>query len=167
MTKNTKTILVLSIPEKKGDLYNSLILIKSGKIIERFFKKELPNYGVFDERRYFSTKDHSKNLFYYKNQKIKFFICEDMWGTENYQTKTESADLIISINASPYEIGKDKLRKNLAKKKSKLLNSKLIYLNLIGSQDDLIFDGGSFALNEKGENIHQFKYFEELLFLNL
>ncbi len=161
MTKNTKTILVLSIPEKKGDLYNSLILIKSGKIIERFFKKELPNYGVFDERRYFSTKDHSKNLFYYKNQKIKFFICEDMWGTENYQTKTESADLIISINASPYEIGKDKLRKNLAKKKSKLLNSKLIYLNLIGSQDDLIFDGGSFALNEKGENIHQFKYFEE------
>ena len=161
MTQNTETILVLSIPEKKGDLYNSLILIKSGKIIERFLKKELPNYGVFDEKRYFSTRENSQNLFHYKNKKIKFFICEDMWRTEHYETNGESVDLIISINASPYEIGKDKLRKNLAIKKSKFWDSKLIYLNLIGSQDDLIFDGGSFILDEKGESICQFKFFEE------
>ena len=115
ITINKKTIFSLSIPFKKK-IFNSLFLIKSGKIIKEFTKSKLPNYGVFDEKRYFSVeKKYSDNILKLKNKRIKFLICEDMWR-ENKAFKNENIDLIISINASPYEIGKDRIRKGLQRK---------------------------------------------------
>ena len=117
ITINKKTIFSLSIPHKKKKIFNSLFLIKSGKIIKEFTKSKLPNYGVFDEKRYFSVKKkYSDNILKLKRKRIKFLICEDMWR-ENKAFKNENIDLIISINASPYEIGKDRIRKMGCKEK--------------------------------------------------
>lgn len=161
ISRNTKTILVLSIPQKKKQIYNSLLLIKSGKIIKQFFKKNLPNYGVFDEKRYFSVnKEFTNNIFKLKNKNIKFLICEDMWGKDHFR-KNEKVDLIISINASPFELGKDKKRKKIAKENARFFRSKVLYLNSVGAQDDLVFDGGSFLMNGSGEIEYQEEYFKE------
>ena len=88
LSKNKKTIFVLSIPQFfKKKVTNSLLLINSGKIIYTVRKKELPNYGVFDEKRYFSSYDEKRNIFKYKNSKIKFLICEDMWADDFFKKK--------------------------------------------------------------------------------
>ena len=129
-------------------------------------KKNLPNYGVFDEKRYFSIDKVSKQYFQFKDNKTEFLICEDMWSESFLKEKSKrKVDLIIVINASPYEIGKFKLRKKLAKKRVKHFGCKLLYVNLVGSQDDLIFDGGSFLMNENGDIIKQERFFEESEFI--
>ena len=161
LTTKKKTIFALSIPLQKEKLFNGLLLIRSGKVLKTFIKKKLPNYGVFDEKRYFSfDKKIMDNDFKLRNKKIKFLICEDMWGNEHLK-KQDKVDLIISLNASPFEIGKDKTRKKIAKENVSFFNSKLIYLNSVGSQDDLVFDGGSFLMNKNGQVISQEKIFEE------
>ncbi len=133
-----------------------------GKVIYSIQKSELPNYGVFDERRYFTTQEQNNKYFLYKEKKIQFLICEDMWSDEFLKNKSnKKPDLIIVINASPFEIGKFNLRKALAKKRVKHFKSKLIYVNSVGSQDDLIFDGGSFFMNQDGNIVLQEKFFEE------
>ena len=101
LTKKSKTIFVLSIPvNEKNQIINSLLLIQSGKIIQSFEKKELPNYGVFDEKRYFSSKT-KKKLLNYNNKNIDFLICEDMWSDnfESYKSN-HKIDYIFIINAS-------------------------------------------------------------------
>lgn len=162
LTKKSKTIFALSIPvNEKNQIINSLLLIQSGKIIQSFEKKELPNYGVFDEKRYFSSKT-KKKLLNYNNKNIDFLICEDMWSDnfESYKTN-HKIDYIFIINASPFEYKKFNLRKKLAYKRAKNFNSKLVYVNLVGAQDDLVFDGGSFVMNNDGKIIHQFPFFKE------
>ena len=172
LSKNKKTIFVLSIPQFfKKKVTNSLLLINSGKIIYTVRKKELPNYGVFDEKRYFSSYDEKRNIFKYKNSKIKFLICEDMWADDFFKKKNkQTVDLLIIINASPFEVGKFELRKKLASKRARFYKSQLVYLNLVGSQDDLIFDGGSFVMNTSGKIILQKQFFsdsEKIIDLNI
>ncbi len=162
LTKRTKTIFALNIPEiYRQEIINSLQLFKDGKLIYNCQKVELPNYGVFDEKRYFTSNNSNQDPFKFKNLKIKFLICEDMWA-ENYFTQSnKDLDLIIIINASPYEINKFPLREKIASKKAKYSNAKLIYLNLVGSQDELIFDGGSFFMNQSGKIIEQISFFKK------
>lgn len=162
LTKNRETIFSLSIPlYQDRRLVNSLLLIKSGKILHTYEKMKLPNYGVFDEKRYFNSKE-KKIVLDFKKKKIDFLICEDMWSEdfENYSAK-HSLDFIIIINASPFEFGKFDLRKKLAFKRAKYFNAKLIYVNLVGAQDDLIFDGGSFVMEKNGKIISQLPFFKE------
>ncbi len=122
----------------------------------------LPNYGVFDEKRYFSPRQKPQEYFKFKNKKIEFLICEDMWSEDFMEDKIDKdVDLIVVINASPYEIGKFELRKKLASERAKYFKSELVYVNLVGSQDELIFDGGSFAMNQSGEIILQENFFKE------
>ena len=162
LTKDTNTIFALNIPEiNRQEIINSLQLFKSGKLIYNYHKIELPNYGVFDEKRYFTCNNSNQDLFKFKNLKIKFLICEDMWA-ENYFTQVNrNLDLIIIINASPYEINKFKLRQKNASKKAIYSKAKLIYLNSVGSQDELIFDGGSFFMNQSGKIIKQISFFKK------
>ena len=163
LTKKNKTIFALSIPTlSNGSIFNSLLLIQSGKIVYSIQKNELPNYGVFDERRYFVSPNQSNKYFVYKKKKIQFLICEDMWS-DNFSKKKSNIrlDLIIVINASPFETGKFTLRKALAKKRIQHYQCELVYINTIGSQDDLIFDGGSFCMNKYGNIIFQEKFFDE------
>ncbi|MEE2695234.1 MAG: NAD+ synthase [Pseudomonadota bacterium] len=163
ITRNSKTIFALSVPQyEKKKIINSLLLIQSGAIIYKLQKSELPNYGVFDEKRYFTTSKKEPKTFKYKKKNIKFLVCEDMWSEDFFQKKkSRNVDLIIVINASPFEIGKFELRKKIAKKRAIHYKANLIYLNLVGSQDDLIFDGGSFFMNKLGQIISQASFFEE------
>ena len=162
LTKNKKTIFALSIPLSKiNEITNALLLVQSGKIIYSVQKKILPNYGVFDEKRYFSSTQIKTEYFNYSNKKIEFLICEDMWTNDFIKKKKEKLDLIVVINASPFEIGKFKLRQSHASKRAKYFQSNLVYVNLVGSQDDLIFDGGSFVMDKLGKIVIQEKFFEE------
>ncbi len=163
LTQNKKTIFVLSVPQKfKNIITNCLLIIDSGKVVHKVIKTQLPNYGVFDEKRYFFENIERTNYFKYKKKKIKFLICEDMW-IDDYSENNDNKkiDLIVIINASPFEIGKFKLRKKLASQRAKFFKSNLIYLNLVGAQDDLIFDGGSFVMNKSGKIILQKEFFSD------
>ena len=162
ITKNKKTIFVLNIPNnEKGKLYNSLFLFKNGSVVFKKNKSILPNYGVFDEKRYFETDGMDSVFFVYKKYKIKFLICEEMWSDEYMSYNKRNFDFVISLNASPFELKKFDIRKKMAKKNVKNYNANLIYLNLVGGQDDLIFDGGSFIMNQKGEIVFQTKFFSD------
>ena len=163
ITKKKKTILILNIPQKeKGKIFNVLLLIKNGSIVYKKSKSVLPNYGVFDERRYFSAEKIDLSFFLYQKKKIKFLVCEEMWSDDFIEkNKSIGIDLIVVINASPFEIDKFSERKRKAKKNVKEYKSDLIYLNHVGCQDELIFDGGSFFMNKSGKIIYQEDFFCE------
>tara|TARA_X000000950_G_scaffold211573_1_gene254485 strand:+ start:14810 stop:16492 length:1683 start_codon:yes stop_codon:yes gene_type:complete len=161
LTRNRKTLLVLGTPQKKYDgLFNSAIVFQDGKILKEFTKIVLPNYGVFDEKRYFISGAISDDYFLFQDKKIRILICEDIWD-DNLISKISNKgyDFLLVINASPFEKDKFMLRYKLIKKRVRQFNAPLIYLNSSGSQDDLIFDGGSFLMNENGEIEHQNPFF--------
>ena len=107
LTQKKKTILLLNIPEKRNNkIFNTLFLLKDGQVIFKKNKSILPNYGVFDEKRYFTSGIIEDSVFEYKNKKIKFLICEEMWSSEYIKDCKKEVDLLICINASPYEINK-------------------------------------------------------------
>ncbi|WXT99813.1 MAG: Glutamine-dependent NAD(+) synthetase [Catillopecten margaritatus gill symbiont] len=140
-------------------LYNSAYLIQQGKI-RTYHKQRLPNYGVFDEKRYF-TPGNKPFVFECNGRRIGLVICEDAWSVEPIDTAVDfGAQTIISLNASPFQIGKHDERLNAIKKR--VLDNKvdLIYVNAVGGQDELIFDGGSFVMNANGEVTHQLPFFE-------
>ena len=136
----------------KGMLFNSASILYKGKIEATYDKQILPNYGVFDEKRYFNAGN--KNLiFSHKGKKFGLLICEDLW-VKGPAEKLPIVDYTICINASPYDINKHKsriseLNDRFMYKKSSFNRSTLIYLNLVGGQDDLLFDGGSFIYKTK------------------
>ena len=136
----------------KGMLFNSASILYKGKIEATYDKQILPNYGVFDEKRYFNAGN--KNLiFSHKGKKFGLLICEDLW-VKGPAEKLPIVDYTICINASPYDINKHKsriseLNKRFMYKKLSFNRSTLIYLNLVGGQDDLLFDGGSFIYKTK------------------
>ncbi len=162
LTKKNKSILVLNIPEKQnGKIYSSLFLFQGGSVLYKKNKCVLPNYGVFDEKRYFSIDNQDTNYFEYKNKKIKFLICEEMWSKEFMLQCDEKMDYLVCLNASPFEVNKFKRRQEHAQKNVKYFDSKMIYLNYVGCQDELIFDGGSFLMDKNGVIVHQAPFFEE------
>ena len=129
----------------KGLLFNSASILYKGKIEKTYDKQTLPNYGVFDEKRYFNPGSKSVT-FTHKGKKFGLLICEDIWVPGPAEELiSKKVDYIICINASPYEIDKQKGRfSQLEKRFIALGKSKIIYVNLVGGQDDLLFDGGSF-----------------------
>ena len=176
--------LIIGIAEKIDDdlfpnLYNSIALIEKGKwsVIAR--KNILPTYEVFDEKRYFRSGDKvsifEKNV-NEKMWKIGITICEDLWVNQNIEGRgihkrnpindfeSEELDCLINLSASPFTIYKCKNRLRIANNASKKLKTKLIYLNQIGGNDDLIFDGNSFILDKKGRRIKQLNSFKEDFF---
>lgn len=162
ITKKQRTILLLNIPqEEKKKIFNVLFLIKNGKIVFKKNKSILPNYGVFDEKRYFYSEEIDTSFYLYKSKKIKFLICEEMWSGKFLKINNDNYDFTVSINASPFEIEKFSQRIKKSRNAVKAFNSDLIYLNHVGCQDELIFDGGSFLMNKGGEIIAQAKFFQE------
>ena len=163
ISKNKKTIIALGVPTlEKNKVFNSILLIADGKIIQKIDKKILPNYGVFDEKRYFTPGEQDKSYLKLKDKKIKFLICEDFWNDELVnKVRKNSFDLVIVTNASPFEKEKYENRMKLTKRRLKEFNSPIIYLNLVGAQDDLVFDGGSFCMNKNKKIIFHAPFFRE------
>ncbi|MBE9195234.1 NAD+ synthase, partial [Synechocystis sp. LEGE 06083] len=157
-------------------LWNSAVLIEQGQVKQRFHKCLLPTYDVFDEDRYFASAPKSE-YFTYKNVKIGVTICEDLWndeafwGQKFYQVNPltdlidQGVNLVVNLSASPYSCGKHRLRESLISHSAKRFNVPLIYVNQVGGNDDLIFDGGSFAVNNQGKIIGRSPLFQEDLAL--
>jgi NAD+ synthase (glutamine-hydrolysing) len=145
--------------------YNSAVIIEDNQIKAIVNKRLLPNYDIFDERRYFSF-DSQFNHISLKGYKCGILICEDIWD-EHYDVKvaetlvSNGAELLIVTNASPYHIGKFKMRMDLVKKKAMSLHVPIIYVNMVGALDEIVYDGQSFIINENGTLIEKCKAFEE------
>ncbi|MEB3309106.1 MAG: NAD+ synthase [Snowella sp.] len=165
----------------KGEkaLFNSIALLYQGKIQTYFHKRLLPTYDVFDEDRYFESGKES-HIFTIKNIKIGVTICEDLWNEASFWNVRRyeinpvddlvalHSQLIINLSASPYTVNKQKLRESMAYHIVKRYQIPLIYVNQIGGNDDLIFDGNSFAVNRQGEVVGRAQAFKpDLFFLDV
>jgi len=142
-------------------LFNSAYLIRNNIVSQIYNKQELPNYGVFDEKRYFSA-GNDLCVFECKNTRIGVLICEDQWvdGPISNLAKFD-IDMVISINASPFQQEKSLERLDLCKKYAKTFGVEYIYVNLVGGQDEIVFDGGSFVLDANGSVVNQLPSFKE------
>lgn len=152
--------------DKKGNIYNSAAVIYNKKIRGIYHKIGLPNYGVFDEKRYFSSGERAK-IFKLGNLSFGISICEDIWDKKG-PCKVEAeagSNILINISASPYHLGKRTLREKILRDLAKTTKNFICYVNLIGGQDELVFDGTSFVLCPNGRLISMGKQFEEDLII--
>jgi NAD+ synthase len=132
---------------ENGKLYNAAFLLDGGKIVGVTRKHDLPNYGTFDEKRVFSAGPLPGPLAF-RGTRLGIPICEDIWTPEVTECLAETgSEILIVPNGSPYEVGKDDRRLSLAVSRVTETNLPLIYLNRVGGQDELVFDGASFVLN--------------------
>ncbi|WP_343683021.1 NAD+ synthase [Acinetobacter baylyi] len=149
---------------EEGHRYNSAAVMKDGVVLGIYNKHNLPNYSVFDEKRYFSP-GHQHLVFEYLGHKFGVLICEDIWSINTVKQLSQlNVETVLVLNASPYEVGKPQHRVQTLTELSKQLNVHLVYLNQVGGQDDLIFDGSSFIINHDGEVAFQAPSFKEELY---
>ena len=141
---------------------NRLVVLHEGVVWTGYDKHFLPNYGVFDEFRIFSAGNRSVTL-EVNGTTIGVAICEDIWqdGGPVAELATKNIDLLLTINGSPYEEGKTNTRFELAQRRAAEVNAPLIYLNQVGGQDDLVFDGGSFVVDADGTLLERSPMFME------
>ncbi|MDR2007628.1 MAG: NAD+ synthase [Alphaproteobacteria bacterium] len=154
-TTHKKATLILGTPYfEDGKIYNVALCINDGEIVEIIYKNKRPNYGVFNEHRYFAAKE-SANIIEINNKNIAIFVCEDMWHANIVDSLVgANVELIISINASPFEgISKHTSRLQVAKYATTTLQAPLLYLNTVGGVDDVIFDGSSFLMDSHGNEL--------------
>ena len=155
-----------NIDAQKRGIANAAALIQGGDVKGIYHKCFLPNYSVFDEARYFDQGKDLDKIFWFEDIGVGINICEDVWigdGPAEAQVAA-GASIIININASPFDISKSESRKEVITKKSNELDVPFVYLNLIGGQDELVFDGGSFVTDREGEILYEASEFEEELF---
>mgnify|MGYP006421441953 CR=1 FL=1 len=157
--------VILGLPEEQDSkLYNSCFLIQDGAIKARYRKQVLPNYGVFDEKRYFTAGDQAC-VVDIKGMPTALTICEDIWQPEPArQARAAGAELLININASPYHIDKSTVRESVLRRRIEETGLNIVYLNLVGGQDELLFDGGSLIMNQDGESLWSAGQFQERLY---
>ena len=148
--------------DNKKRLYNAAAVICDGRLKGVYRKKELPNYGVFDEKRYFTPGD-GHIVFALGGHVFGVTICEDIWIEGSvYQKQVKSgADLLINISSSPYDVSKLKKRQELLRKRARQTKAFICYINLVGGQDELVFDGGSMIIDPRGKTLAFGKSFEE------
>jgi NAD+ synthase len=134
----------------EGRLYNSILLLCGGRVAAVRHKHELPNYGVFDEKRLFASGPLPEPVVF-KGARLGLMICEDMWYPRvAAHLASAGVDLLLVPNASPFEAGKVGVRLDLARQRVRETGSPLVYVNQVGGQDELVFDGASFALDRDG-----------------
>ncbi|RLA20236.1 MAG: NAD+ synthase [Gammaproteobacteria bacterium] len=157
---------VVGYPESEaGLLYNSAAVIRDGEVVANYRKQRLPNYGVFDEKRYFSEGDRLVN-FDVKGVQVGLTICEDVWQAGVVEeTVAAGAKLIVNLNASPFHSGKQKHREAVLRERIKETKTAIVYVNQEGGQDELVFDGSSFVMNCHGEVVYRAEPFKEQLAL--
>lgn len=146
-----------------GKRYNAASVIRDGKIIATYLKHRLPNYTVFDEQRYFKPGTEPC-VFDLGGVKFGINICADVWEEGAASRAREAgADVLLVLNASPYHMNKQATRYQTIRERIGETSVAIVYVNLAGGQDELVFDGASFAMNGKGELTHQFGEFAETL----
>ena len=148
----------------KPKVFNSAVLLKKNRPLRVFSKEILADFNIFDEKRYFATGSLRKNCFSYKKQNIQILICEEMWNFKKAGLLiNKRPSLIISINASPFSLGKQEKRRKQALLWCKKFKTPFIFVNAVGGQEEIIFDGQSFALNNSGELAYEAGFCKEEL----
>jgi len=169
IAKATSSItVVVGFVNKDGDIFNSAALLHDGKLIDVYSKIYLPNYGVFDEDRYFQ-RGKENFIFTLKSTPIGLSICEDLWYPGDpirTQTLYGGAELIVNISSSPYHAGKCAFREKMISTRASDNAAIVAYGNLVGGQDELVFDGGSLIFDQRGELMVRGRQFEEDLILS-
>ncbi|RLD87264.1 MAG: NAD+ synthase, partial [Bacteroidetes bacterium] len=170
----TKTAAIVGLPtfnpaDKGKPLYNSAAFIVDGKVQQLVHKSLLPNYDIFDEYRYFEPNKQFQ-VVEFKGKKLALTICEDIWNVQDNPLYTVNPvgelmkfdpDMIINIAASPFNYHQTEIRTEILKRNAQKYNLPLFYVNHVGAQTELIFDGGSLVMNKKGQVVDELNYFEE------
>ena len=159
--KFPKLKIIVGHPRRKNKLlFNSISLLYGGKINKVYDKQKLPNYGVFDERRYFSPSK-KPGVFKHKGKVFGLLICEDIWEEGPLEELSKlNVDYVVCVNASPYEFNKTKNKFTIIQNRLNALNDfTLIYLNCVGGQDELLFDGNSFITKPKKYSPNNLPFF--------
>ena len=154
--------VLFGAPSRNDDfLFNSAYCIQNNRISHVYHKQELPNYGVFDEKRYFSSGNQSY-VFECQKTKIGVLICEDQWIDGPISKLCQlDVDIVISLNASPFQAEKHNNRLNICKNYASEFEVSYIYVNMVGGQDEVVFDGNSFVLDSDGTLVQQLPEFKE------
>lgn len=157
------TLIVGHPHYQNSQLFNAASILQDGKIFATYHKQILPNYSVFDEERYFES-DNSPLVFELEGIKFGIMICADGWEpAPAQQAKSAGAEFLLSLNASPYHMDKLETRYEVLIDRVKETGLPIIYANLVGGQDELVFDGASFVMNSSGEVTQQLPSFVETL----
>ena len=159
----TSMTVLVGFVDKKEDIFNAAALLHNGKMVASYCKTFLPNYGVFDEDRYFKAGTENF-IFVLKSVPIGPSICEDLWYPGDpirTQALYGGAELIVNISSSPYHAGKSAFREKMISTRASDNLAIVAYCNLVGGQDELVFDGGSLIFDQNGTLIARGKQFEE------
>src|SRR5215213_10428181 len=156
-------MLIGTIIHEGGLNYNTVVLADGGKVIGRTLKRELPNYGTFDEKRVFASGPLPEPIDF-RGVKIGVPICEDIWQEIVCSHLAEAgAEMLLVPNGSPYELDKDNIRYQLVRDRAIQTGLPIAYLNRVGGQDELVFDGSSFIVHPDGERVVQLCDWNEAL----
>ncbi len=157
--------VLLGYPEYVDDrIYNACVVLRDGRPGAHYRKQLLPNYSVFDEERYFEAGTEAAT-FKINGIRLGLTICEDLWGAQPAaRSRSAGAEVLLAINGSPYEIRSQQKREDVVRKRLAETGIPAVYLNLVGGQDELVFDGGSFAMTRDGEVAFRAPAFDEGLY---
>ncbi|MEQ1773039.1 MAG: NAD+ synthase [Burkholderiales bacterium] len=165
LARNTKGItLVVGHPHRQdGKRYNAASIVRDGKVVATYLKRKLPNYNVFDEERYFDSGTASC-VFEHEGLRLGVNICADVWEEPSaLAAKQAGAQCLLVLNASPYHMNKQQSRYEVVRDRAAETGLPVVYANQVGGQDELVFDGASFAMDAAGNLTHQLAAFEEAL----
>ncbi|EJF98680.1 NAD+ synthetase [Bartonella vinsonii subsp. arupensis Pm136co] len=154
--------IVIGLPLRcNGNIYNGVVLLDEGRVIAESWKFDLPNYAEFDEKRLFSPGPRPEPIVYH-GIRLGIVICEDIWNDPSLcaELGNKGAEIILVLNGSPYYRNKTLKRIEVVRAQALQSGMPIIYANQVGGQDELVFDGGSFALNGQGKIVFQMKHFE-------
>ncbi|MBL6634816.1 MAG: NAD+ synthase [Actinobacteria bacterium] len=161
-------VAVVGVVDFDGQqLFNAAAVCSDGKVQHVYHKRNLPNYSVFDEKRYFSPGTEPLQLIGVNGVAVGISICEDIWVDDgpHIELVSAGAEILVSINGSPYHLDKDAERENLIANRASDLQVPICYVNQVGGQDELVFDGGSFVVDRGGELVARAPLFEESLLI--
>lgn len=160
----TNITVIVGHPDlQNGRCFNAASVLQNGKVFATYYKHVLPNHSVFDELRYFSAGTNPL-VFEHQGLKCAVLICADVWDSQPaVLAKKAGAELLLVLNASPYHMEKQNRRHQVARDRVVQTGLAMIYCNLVGGQDELVFDGGSFVLDRFGDLVQQLPAFQEAL----
>ena len=160
-------LAIVGYLDREDKPLNAVALLYGGKIVARYFKRHLPNYGVFDEFRNFAPGSGTL-IVRYLGVDLAVAICEDIWRDEGPMAELalRKPGILLVPNGSPFERSKDDLRLDLLKKRCQQVAAPIVYVNMVGGQDDLVFDGDSIVVGKNGEVVSRAKQFQEELMIS-
>ena len=146
------------------DIFNACVVFRDGEVLAHYHKHMLPNYSVFDEKRYF-TAGREASVFTLNGVRVGINICEDVWDrAPPAASRAAGAEVLLAINGSPYELNSQSQREEVVRQRVLEIGIPAVYLNMVGGQDELVFDGGSFAMDRSGEVVSRAAAFRENLY---